>query len=114
MTALVRDYTTQPPTFRHYDNDSVERSRGTFRQMSARELWTNCTLYAIVKVGCELDNAVKQLQPEQQYVDIDMDSFMLTVSPRSEGTQADIDIDFTSDMVHGYEHSRILREDSGR
>jgi hypothetical protein len=57
-------------TFRHYDNDSVERSRGTFRQMTARELWTNCTLSAIVKVGCELDDAVKQLQPKQQYVDI--------------------------------------------
>ena len=70
VTALVRDDTTQPPTFRHYDNDSVERSRGTFRQMTARELWTNCTLSAVVKAGCELDDAVKQLQPVREYADI--------------------------------------------
>lgn len=67
VTALVRDDTTQPPTFRHYDNDSVERSRGTFRRLIARELWTNCTLFAVMKVGCALEEAVKQLEPVREF-----------------------------------------------
>ena len=70
MTALVRDDTTHPPTFRHYDNDSVERSQGTFHRMTARDLWTNCTLSAIMKAGCELHEVVKRLPPERAYVDL--------------------------------------------
>jgi hypothetical protein len=58
VTALVRDGTTQPPTFRLYDNDSVERSRGTFRRITVQELWTNCTLHAIMRRDCELHDAV--------------------------------------------------------
>ena len=58
VTAILRDDSTTPSSFRHYDNDSTERARGTYLRVTARELWINCVLYAIVKEDSPLHNAV--------------------------------------------------------
>ena len=66
VTAVIRDDSSTPATFRHYDNDSDERAHGTFKQITALELWTNCMLAAVVKVECELNQVLMQLEPVRQ------------------------------------------------
>ena len=68
VTAIIRDDSTTPISFRHYDNDSIERVRGTFRQLTTRELWTNCDLTAIIQQDSALNRAVQRLEPLVQHV----------------------------------------------
>ena len=65
---IIRDDSTTPISFRHYDNDSIERVRGTFRQLTTRELWTNCDLTAIIQQDSALNRAVQRLEPLVQHV----------------------------------------------
>ena len=60
MTALVR---ADRRSFRHYDNDSDARQRGTFVSVSLRAVWGSFILYAVVQKGSPLLSAIDELQP---------------------------------------------------
>mmetsp|Transcript_41801 Transcript_41801/g.89192 ORF Transcript_41801/g.89192 Transcript_41801/m.89192 type:complete len:164 (-) Transcript_41801:276-767(-) len=51
-------------TFRKYDNDSDARRRGTFKCVSARQLWVgSCEMIAIAPVGSTLHRAAGDVAP---------------------------------------------------
>jgi len=54
VTALVRDDEAARPCFRHYDNESSARLKGTFERVSLEQAWVNCGLHAVVKRGTPL------------------------------------------------------------
>ena len=60
VTALVR---ADRRSFRHYDNDSDARQRGTFVSVSLRAVWGPFILYAVVQKGSPLLSAIDELQP---------------------------------------------------
>ena len=60
VTALVR---ADRRSFRHYDNDSDARQRGTFVSVSLRAVWGPFILYAVVQKGSLLLSAIDELQP---------------------------------------------------
>ena len=53
-------------SFRHYDNDSGARQRGTFETLSLRAAWGPFVLFAVVRKGSRLHAAIDALQPEPQ------------------------------------------------
>ena len=55
VTALVR---ADRRSFRHYDNDSDARQRGTFVSVSLRAVWGPFILYAVVQKGSPLLRAL--------------------------------------------------------
>ena len=67
VTALVR---ADARSFRHYDNDSDARQRGTFAPLSLRAAWGPFILFAVVREGSPLQMAIDQLQPQQEHVDL--------------------------------------------
>ena len=67
VTALVR---ADARSFRHYDNDSDARQRGTFAPLSLRAAWRAFILFAVVREGSPLQMAIDQLQPQQEHVDL--------------------------------------------
>ena len=60
VTALMR---ADRRSFRHYDNDSDARQRGTFVSVSLRAVWGPFILYAVVQKGSPLLSAIDELQP---------------------------------------------------
>ena len=64
VTALVRAENGR--SFRHYDNDSGARQRGTFEVVSLRAAWGPFVLFAVVREGSPLHAAIDALQPEPQ------------------------------------------------
>ena len=64
VTALVRAENGR--SFRHYDNDSGARQRGTFETLSLRASWGPFVLFAVVRKDSPLHTAIDALQPEPQ------------------------------------------------
>ena len=64
VTALVRAQNGR--SFRHYDNDSGARQRGTFETLSLRAAWGPFVLFEVVRKGSPLHTAIDALQPEPQ------------------------------------------------
>ena len=65
VTALVRAENGR--SFRHYDNDSGARQRGTFETVSLRAAWGPFVLFALVREDSRLHRAIDALQPETQF-----------------------------------------------
>lgn len=61
VTALVRAESGR--FFRHYDNDSPFRQRGTFESISMRAAWGANVLFAILAEDSPLCKAIDALQP---------------------------------------------------
>ena len=62
VTALVR--ADDGRSFRHYDNDSGARQRGTFETVSLRAAWGPFVYYALMREGSPLHMAIDALRPE--------------------------------------------------